>query len=97
MLEYRFEPDALVLSGELQVTFFEQLAEALRQAALNPGDLKVDVAGVTDIDTAGLQMLLAFLREYRNQAKVALAGITPAFAKALALTGLDEHYGPFLA
>lgn len=97
MLEHRLDGDKLTLTGELQVTFVERLKDALQEASLNLKDLEIDLSGVTDIDTAGLQMLLAFLREHQAQATVRLTGPTGAFLKALKLTGLNQQYDPFLA
>ena len=85
--------DPFVVSGELTIYQANAVAQALK-AAHNEGGLRdVDLAGVSEIDTAGLQILLAardkaaglgerFLLKYPGPAVLdvlALAGLSDAF------------------
>ncbi|MBL8333901.1 MAG: STAS domain-containing protein [Rubrivivax sp.] len=67
----------------------DMLGEAL---ASTPGDLALDLSSVTDIDSAGIQLLLAARRSVLARgAHLALAEVPPLVRESLAVLGLDEQ------
>ncbi len=79
----------LSIAGELQVQYLDSLKDALDQALAYPQPLDVDLAGVSEADLAGLQLLLAFSQARREVGETRFIGVQPSLEKALALTGLD--------
>jgi anti-anti-sigma factor len=67
----------------------DTLVDALCTAS---GNLALDLSAVTDIDSAGLQLLLATRRSLHERgAALTLAGLSPTVADALAVFGLDPQ------
>ena len=57
-------------------------------------NIELDANQVHMIDTAGLQLLLAFVRELKNQNRtLTWIGASPAFKETAALLGLTELLG----
>ena len=80
----------LVLGPELTIAFASQWREALLDAlATSKGDLRVDLAGVSDFDSSGVQLLLASTRSLaaRGHALV-ITQAADAVRDALATFGL---------
>lgn len=48
----------LALSGELTIYSVAEVKTTLAEAMHEGGELEVDLAGISDIDTAGLQLML---------------------------------------
>lgn len=84
MFELLNVPDRpLALRGEL--TVFE--ADVARRALLDAGPAaEIDVTGLTALDTAGLQLLLAWVR--RSGTRPVLVGLPTELRAVLALAGL---------
>lgn len=97
MLETNFAEDKITLAGELHIRFLAELKDVLWQALGTTQELEVDISRVTDLDVAGLQLLLAFLRSRQANAPTRLVGTPPTFSRALELTGLQEHFAAFMA
>ena len=56
------------------------------------GNLTLDLSSVTDIDSAGLQLLLATRRSIHERgASLTLEGLSSTVAEALAVFGLDPQ------
>ena len=91
-LHHEIQPDGtglLRLSGELTIYHAAELKAALLPLADEARALVLDLSGVSDIDSAGLQLLLALRRSLAAQgATVQLAGVSGAVADALALYGM---------
>ena len=69
----------------------DQLLDAL---CTSPDSLTLDLSAVTDIDSAGVQLLLAARRSVSERgATLTLAGVPPLVADALAVFGLDPQLG----
>lgn len=51
------------VEGELTIYQAAELREALLRALGEPGELELDLAGVTEMDAAGLQLVLLARRE----------------------------------
>ena len=96
MLSCTLEGNQLILEGELRVAFVDSLWECLKKAQPQNQELEVDLAKVAAVDVAGLQMLLAFLRSRKSSGATRLKAAPPTLLRALELTGLWEHFAPYL-
>lgn len=84
------EPRRLVLAGELTVITAAEEKERLLAALQTSSGLRVDLAGVEEIDTAGLQILLLARREAdRQNVPFELGPARGGVAAVLAMAGLD--------
>lgn len=52
-------PLSLALEGEMTIRRASELKPMLAPALLHPGGLRLDLSGVSEIDTTGVQLLLA--------------------------------------
>jgi anti-sigma B factor antagonist len=88
------QPAALRIDGELTIYRAAELKAALL-APLDPGvTLEVDLAGVTELDTAGLQLLmLAKQAAQANGGALTLAGHSAAVVDVFELLGLAGWFG----
>lgn len=96
MLNCNLEGNRLALEGDLQVVFLERLHQALTQAFGQSEPLQIDLSGITSVDTAGLQLLLAFARSRHEAESTRFTEPPDFFKKALSLAGMNEHFAPFL-
>jgi anti-sigma B factor antagonist len=83
---------ALALGPELTIAFAaaerQRLAEALQQ---QPQGLVLDLSGVTEFDSAGVQLLLATRRSLAARGQtLALLDASPVVRDALAVFGLQH-------
>ncbi len=97
MLTWQESEGRLSLGGEMVVRFMEDFRNVLWKALNTSAPLEVDLSRVVEVDVAGLQLLLAFLRSRQGLKPTKLTGLPPLVHKALDLTGLAPHYAPFLA
>jgi anti-sigma B factor antagonist len=82
----------LHISGELTIYTCEAVAEQVL-CAITPGSapLCVELDQVTEMDTAGLQVLLVARRHAHNLARgLIIASASPAVADVLSLCGLAD-------
>lgn len=87
-------PYRLILAGELTI-FTAQAGKEQLSAALAPGEaVEVDLSALTEIDSAGLQLLVAAKREaaVRNQT-LYFTGHSAAVVDLLDLCDLAGHFG----
>jgi anti-anti-sigma regulatory factor len=96
VLTYALAGRTLSIAGELQVQYLESLKDSLDQASTMPEPMTIDVSGVTEIDLAGLQMLLAFLRARKGAGSSSLHGIQPSVFKAMQIMGMDALLAEYL-
>ncbi len=96
MLNCNVEGNRLALEGDLQVVFLERLHQALAQAFGQSEPVQIDLSGITSVDTAGLQLLLAFARSRPEAESTRFADPPEFFQKALKLAGMDGHFAPYL-
>jgi len=96
VLECQREEGRLRLKGELRMAFLDTLKRELEEADTSR-ELEIDISEVSEVDVAGLQMLLAYLRSRPQGAPARLKGHAAGFRRALALTGLEPHFSPYLA
>lgn len=85
----------LSLGPELTIAQAAACRDALVDAlCAGPGDLALELSGVTDIDSAGVQLLLALARSVRARGGALTLGRPSAEVRAaLAVLGLDERLG----
>lgn len=95
-LHHEIGPDGtglLRLAGELTIYHAAELRTALLPLAGGACALVLDLSGVSDVDSAGLQLLLALRRTLAAQgATLHLAGCDGAAADALALYGMADAF-----
>lgn len=86
-------PFVLALGPELTIAQAAACRDTLVDALCSgPGDLALDLSAVTDIDSAGLQLLLAARRSLREQgATLQLRNVSATVLDALAVFGLDAR------
>jgi anti-anti-sigma factor len=87
-------PGRLEIKGELNIFTAAELRLQLLEAIATSTELDVDLAHVSEIDSAGLQLMLAAKREAsgRNQT-VHFTGHSPAVCDALELCKLSGQLG----
>ncbi len=85
--------NVLRLEGELSIYRAAELKTVLLEA-LAQGALEIDLSAVSDIDTAGVQLLmLAKKTAQQNQHTLRLAGHSPAVLDAFELLNLAAWFG----
>ena len=57
-VDYEEAQARVALAGELTIYTVQEIKAALGEAMAKSNELEVDLAGVTEIDTAGLQLML---------------------------------------
>ena len=83
-------PRRFAFDDELTIVTAAEHRERLLAALADGTGLRVDLSGVSDLDTAGLQVLLLARNEGdRLGLPVAFADPSPAVAEVLALTRLE--------
>ncbi len=83
-------PDALDLGASLRIQDVEAGHRLLQQTLKGSAPLRIDLSRLVDIDTAGVQLLIAYCREAgRLGIDARFVGETPALAQALRLLGLN--------
>ncbi|HEX8989671.1 MAG TPA: STAS domain-containing protein [Rhodocyclaceae bacterium] len=85
------EIGSMAIEGELSIYAAAGLRERLLEALDATGTLELDLAAVTEMDSAGVQLLLAAAKQAAQQGKtLRLARCSAAVMDALALCGLGE-------
>ena len=62
-VEYSGQGARVTLSGELTIYSVAEIKSALAEAMGKASEIEVDLAGVTEVDTAGLQLMLIVKRD----------------------------------
>lgn len=78
------------------MAFLERLRDELAPGLELEQPVTIEVSGITDVDVAGLQLLLSFLVSREDRPQTQMAGAGPVFNRALELTGMKEHYARFM-
>jgi anti-anti-sigma factor len=86
-------PTPVSLGPELTIAHAAAWRDTLVDAlCTSAGNLTLDLASVTDVDSAGLQLLLATKRSVTERGAVlALANVPGPVVQALAVFGLDQQ------
>ncbi len=82
----------LALGPELTIPFAADCRTTLLEAVTTTaGDLRLDLSGVTDVDSAGLQLLLCTRRSLAERGdSLQIVACSDALGKALDVFGLGE-------
>lgn len=90
--ELRFDADTgcLSVTGELTIYQANAAAEGLRRAHATGALRCVDLAGVTEVDTAGLQFLLLAERLSDDESPIELVNYSHPVRDALQLSGMSR-------
>ncbi|MBW4052955.1 MAG: STAS domain-containing protein [Proteobacteria bacterium] len=84
-------PSALTLAAECTVAEADALQSQLARRLQEPGAVTVDVSALQRIDTAGLQLLAAFVRDRRTAGRaVKWRGRAAALDSAASLLGVND-------
>lgn len=84
----------LAIEGELTVFAVHALKDRLMAALNECTQLTVDLSAVSEVDGAGVQLLLAAKREAQQRGgHLSLTGHPPQFIEALELTDLAREFG----
>jgi anti-anti-sigma factor len=85
---------ALRIDGELTIYRAQELMRPLVDAAAHATPGGIDLRGVTEIDTAGVQLLLLAARAARAAGgPLRITGCSDVVAEALALLGIELPAG----
>lgn len=85
---------ALRIEGEMSIYRAAELKQALLAPLASGAALDVDLSGVTELDTAGLQvLLLAKKAAEARQCELRLAGHSPAVLEVFELLNLAAYFG----
>jgi anti-sigma B factor antagonist len=87
-------PRKLELSGELTIFTASAIREQLLAALAGATEIEVDLARVTDVDTAGVQLMIAAKRQAGATGKrVGFTGHSATVLDTLDLCDLAAHLG----
>ena len=82
------------LDGELTIYRADEIKSLLLAALAEPGDLELDLSGVSEIDTAGLQLLmLAKKTALTGFTALHLVGHSAAVVEVFELLDLAGYFG----
>jgi anti-anti-sigma factor len=88
----------LCIDGELSIYRAAELKEALLAAVREHAAVEINLSGVTEFDTAGVQLLLLAKREaLAAQRTLTLTRHSPAVVEVFALLDLVGHFGDPIA
>jgi len=84
------DASVLYLDASLNIQNIEQSAATLRERLASPGALTIDLSRVANVDTAGIQILLAFRNEAPSRGlSLEFRGQSAALTQALSVLGLQ--------
>jgi anti-anti-sigma factor len=91
-IKLRLDGELTIYSAqETRQLLLHSLAELAQEPA--PATLEIDVSGVSEIDTAGMQLLMAARQHAREQGKdIRLAGQGASVTEVIALLGLGDYF-----
>lgn len=84
---------SLAIEGELSIYTVAELKARLERALGDCRALQIDLAAVTEMDAAGVQLLFAVTQEARRRATpLRLKGCSEAVRAVFGLCGMTEHF-----
>ncbi len=84
----------LAIDGELTIYRAAELCANLKAAMGEGGDLELDLAAVTEIDCAGIQLLMAAKKTAQAAGgELHLVGHSPAVLEVFEILDLASHFG----
>jgi anti-anti-sigma factor len=97
MLQFERPGTALKLEGELTIFHAAEAKARLGEELAGAGPLELDLSGVEEVDTAGVQVLLWLKREARNRgASVPFMHHSPAVLEVFDQLNLAGAFGDTL-
>lgn len=88
---------ALTIDGEFTIYRASELHAVLKDALAAGGDLEIDLAGVSEMDSAGVQLLMAAKKTAAaSQREMRLVGHSPAVLEVFEALDLAGHFGDAL-
>lgn len=97
-LTYSVQEDSLLLTVSGGLTIFqaaERKPELLHALSLPQTEVVLDLGGVDELDTAGIQLLLLLRRELVNLGRrLEIAACSPAVLAVLDLLQLHDRFSP---
>ncbi len=77
--------------ANVTITNSSDLHEQLKEIAVGTSDIRLDASEVEKIDTAGLQLIFAFIRSYMSKEKMANnIDMSAELKQAMAGLGIEE-------
>jgi len=90
----RIEKSVLRIDGELSIYRATELKQTLLASLDQTRELEIDLAAVTELDTAGVQILMMVKRQAQaTQRKLHLVGHSPAVLEVFELLNLAAYFG----
>ena len=84
----------LAIDGELTIYRAAELRITLQNALASKPELELDLAAVTEMDSAGVQLLMAAKKTARAaQCELRLVGHSPAVLEVFETLDLAAHFG----
>ena len=84
----------LKIDGEMNIYRAEELKQTLLTALQHPGRMEIDLSGVSEIDTVGVQlMMLAKKTAQARQSELGLIHHSPAVLDIFELLNLVSYFG----
>jgi len=84
----------LVLEGEVSIYQAQEIRERLQNALDQFAVIELDLSGVTELDTAGFQLLAQMKRDCNKAGKeLRLTRHPPAVLEVFSLYGAEQHFG----
>lgn len=84
----------LSIEGELNIYRAAELRDVLVDALKTESDLEINLAGVTEMDSAGVQVLMAAKKTAQASGhNVSLVGHSPIVLEIFELLDLAAHFG----
>jgi anti-anti-sigma factor len=90
-IERTVEPRCLRVAGELDMSNVAELSEELRREMAVEGDVVVDLAAVTFVDSTGLQTLFSVARDLEGRGRLVLIDPQPRVQAVFRYVMLDDR------
>lgn len=88
------EKVSLNIEGDMTIYRAANLSEDIAQALDSGRDVEIDLSRVSEIDGAGLQLMLAAKRESKERgSSLSFVGHSPVVREVLDLCDLGEYFG----
>jgi stage II sporulation protein AA (anti-sigma F factor antagonist) len=87
------EPRSYKLSGELDISTADDLTRALRPDCETPGDITLDLSGLTFVDSSGLVVFLDACKRLGMKGDLVLRNASGEVAQLFDIAGLDRVEG----
>jgi len=86
--------ETLHLEGDLGIVQVDALYEQMSAIFEQAGEIEIDASGLNQVDTAGIQLLYAFIHDARGKGlKISWKSTSEALEKSAGQLGLSELLG----